>query len=120
MAADQTILVTGATGQQGGAVARHLLASGWKVRALTRDRWKPSARVLTELGAEVVEGDLERPASLFPAVEGVYGVFGVQTNWEDGVAAEIRQGKNLADISKAAGVRHFVYSSVGGADRRSG
>lgn len=117
---DPLILVTGATGQQGGAVARHLLADGWRVRALTRNTARPAARALAQLGADVIQGDLEHPDSLSAALADVYGVFAVQTNWEDGVESEVRQGTNLAELSRAAGVQHFVYTSVGGADRKSG
>ncbi len=114
------ILVTGATGNQGGAVARSLLSSGWTVRAFTRDPSKPAARVLAEKGAQVVKGDLNDRASIDQALKGVYGVFSVQTFREQGTAGEIRQGKTLADAAKAAGIKHFVYSSVGSADRNTG
>ena len=72
------IAVTGATGQQGGAVARKLLADGWKVRALTRNPGKPAAQQLQALGAEVVAGDLENRSELDAAFSGAYGVFSVQ------------------------------------------
>ncbi|NWF64939.1 MAG: NmrA/HSCARG family protein [Chloroflexi bacterium] len=116
------IAVTGATGQQGGAVARKLLAEGWQVRALTRDVNKPAAQELKALGAEIVAGDLDNRAELDAAFKGVYGVFSVQNFWLPNVGAEgeIRQGKLVADAAKAAGVRHLVYSSVGGADRAPG
>lgn len=116
----RTILVTGATGRQGGAVARHLLAAGWTVRALSRDPSKPAARALADAGAEVVPGDLDDRASLDRALSGVYGVFSVQNAWEHGPAGEVRQGKALAEAARAAGVAHFVQSSVGGAERRTG
>ncbi len=116
----RTILVSGATGQQGGAVARQLLERGFAVRALTRDGDKPAARELAERGAEIFEGDLEDRPSVERALEGAYGVFSVQQFWEVGVEGEIRQGKALADAAKAAGVSHFVYSSVGGAHRETG
>jgi uncharacterized protein YbjT (DUF2867 family) len=116
------ILVTGATGQQGGAVARHLLAQGWPVRALTRDPNKPAAWALAQAGAEVVQGDNEDRASLDAAMKNVYGVFSVQNFWgpDVGVEGEVRQGKHIADAAKAANVKHFVYTSVGGAERSSG
>ena len=117
---NSTILVTGATGHQGGAVARSLIAGGWKVRALVRDSRKEAARELKALGIELVHGDLDDPASLRRAVKEVYGVFSVQTWSEKGVDGEIRMGRNLADAAKAAGVKHFIYSSVGGADRGTG
>ena len=114
------ILVIGATGQQGGATARHLLSNGWPIRALTRDPHKPAAQALTQTGAEVVQGDIEDRASLDAAMRGVYGVFSVQSFWDVGVEGEERQGKLVADAAKAAKVQHFVYSSVGGAERSSG
>ncbi len=114
------ILVTGATGNQGGAVARSLAADGWPVRALVRDSRKHDARELVSLGIELVHGDLEDPASLRRALRGIYGVFSVQTWKEKGVDGEVRMGKNLADAARAAGVKHFIYSSVGGADRKTG
>lgn len=119
---DKTILVTGATGQQGGATARHLLAQGWRVRVLARDPSKPAAQALAQAGAEVVRGDNEDRASLDAALQGVYGVFSVQSFAQKGVGpeGEIRQGKTLADAAKAAGVQHFVYSSAGGAERNTG
>ncbi len=114
------ILVTGATGQQGGAVARKLLERGFAVRALTRDTEKPAAKELAGLGAEVVEGDLDDRASIERALEGVRGVFSVQQFAETGVEGEVRQGKALADAAKEAGVEHFVYSSVGSAHKETG
>jgi uncharacterized protein YbjT (DUF2867 family) len=115
-----TIVVTGATGKQGGAVARHLLSDGWQVRALTRDPLKPGAQALAKLGAEVVTGDFDQRNSIDRALAGAYGVFSVQNFWEAGGAGEIQQGKTLADTARAAGVKHFVYSSVGGAERNTG
>src|SRR5919108_2356431 len=119
---DKIIAVTGATGQQGGAVARKLLADGWKVRALTREVNKPAAQELKTLGAELVAGDMDDRAQLDAAFQGAYGVFSVQNFWLPGVGydGEIRQGKNVADAAKAAGVQHLVYSSVGAAHRGMG
>jgi uncharacterized protein YbjT (DUF2867 family) len=118
---NKTILVTGATGQQGGAVARHLLKQpGFAVRALTRDSAKPAARALAQAGAEIVRGDLDDPASVRRALEGAWGAFSVQNFMESGYDAEIRQGKAFADAAKAAGVQHFVYTSVVSADRKTG
>jgi uncharacterized protein YbjT (DUF2867 family) len=119
---DRTILVMGITGQQGGAVARHLLAKGWTVRGLSRDLSKPAVAALRAAGAEVVQGAIEDRGSLDAALTRVYGVFSVQNFWLPGVGVEgeIRQGKAVADAARAANVQHFVYSSVGGADRNSG
>jgi uncharacterized protein YbjT (DUF2867 family) len=117
---EKTILVTGATGRQGGAVIRHLLPKGWKVRALTRSPGGAAAQELKRQGIEVVQGDLEDPASLESAVRGAHGVYSVQDFWSVGARREVQQGKNLADAAKKTGVAHFVYSSVGGAERNSG
>ena len=119
---NKIIAVTGATGQQGGAVARKLLADGWKVRALTRDPGKPAAQELASLGAEVVAGDMDQRVELDAAFQGAYGVFSVQNFWlpNVGFEGEIGQGKNVADAAKAAGVQHLVYSSVGAAHRGMG
>jgi uncharacterized protein YbjT (DUF2867 family) len=114
------ILVSGATGQQGGAVARSLLGRGIGVRALTRDPDKPEARELAELGAEVASGDLEDRSSIVQVLDGVHGMFSVQQVWETGVEGEVRQGVMLADAAKGAGVDHYVYSSGGSAHRETG
>ena len=114
------MLVTGATGRQGGAVIRHMLRNEWKLRALTRNPNAPPAQELTRQGVEVVQGDLGDPASLERAARGVYGVYNVQVFWSVGAKREVDQGKNLAEAAKKAGVEHFVYSSVGGAERNSG
>jgi uncharacterized protein YbjT (DUF2867 family) len=117
---DKTVLVTGATGRQGGAVIRHMLPKGWKLRALTRNAGSHAARDLADQGVEVVQGDLEDRTSLEQAVRGVYGVYSVQDFWTVGSKREVQQGKNIADVVRKAGVEHFVYSSVGGAERNSG
>jgi uncharacterized protein YbjT (DUF2867 family) len=120
--AEQIILVTGATGNQGGAVARHLLKRGnFKVRAFVRDPNKPAAQALQQAGAELVAGDFSDRASLERALEGAYGVFSLQTFLtEGGLSAEIRDGKTVADAALSAGIQHFVYSSVGSAERNTG
>jgi hypothetical protein len=117
---NQVILVTGATGRQGGAVARSLLGSGFAVRSLVRDPQKPGAEALAGAGTELARGDLDDPASIERALEGAYGVFSVQNFFQAGYEGEIRQGTSLADVAKAAGVSHFVYSSVGSAHRETG
>jgi uncharacterized protein YbjT (DUF2867 family) len=115
------VLVTGATGHQGGAVARHLLDNDdFRVRALTRDPGKSEARQLAEDGAEIIKGDMDDRDSIDRALEGVYGVFAMQNFWETGAEREVEQGVRLADAAQAAGVRHFVYSSVGSAHRDTG
>ena len=117
---NEKILVTGATGHQGGAVARELLARGYDVVAMTRKPDGEKAKVLAELGATIIQGDLDDAASLQRAVKDVWGVYSVQNTWEAGVEKEEQQGKRFAEISKEAGVQHFVYSSVGSAHRNTG
>lgn len=114
------ILVTGATGQQGGATARELLAAGHKVRAMTRRPDGDAGRALAALGAEVVLGDLDDAASLGRALSGAWGVFAVQNTWEAGVEQEEVQGKRIAEAARRADVQHFVYASVGSAHRNTG
>jgi uncharacterized protein YbjT (DUF2867 family) len=116
------VLVIGATGQQGSAAARALLECGRAVHALVRDVDKPAARSLREAGARLVTGDLDDPASLRAAMRAVHGVFLVLTMMTgprvtlDGVAAEERRGKAVAEIAKETGIGHLVYSSISGAD----
>jgi len=116
----EMILVTGATGQQGGAVASRLLSKGYKVRAMTRKPESEKAKALAAQGAEIVRGDLDDPQSIERALEGVWGAFAVQNTWESGVAREEEQGKRFAELARKVGVQHFVYSSVGSAHRKTG
>jgi uncharacterized protein YbjT (DUF2867 family) len=117
---ERLIVVCGATGKQGGAVARSLLDRGFRVRGLTRNLQKPEAQALADQGAEVVQGDMEVRSAMERALEGAHGVFSVQNFWETGYDGEVQQGKTVADAAKAAGVEHFVYSSVGSAHRQTG
>jgi uncharacterized protein YbjT (DUF2867 family) len=114
------ILITGATGQQGGAIARELLAAGHRVRAMTRNPAGDAAKALAALGAEVVQGDLNDEASLRRALAGAWGAFAVQNTWEAGVEQEEVQGKVFAKLAREAGVQHLVYASVGSAHRATG
>ncbi|MEV6367114.1 NmrA/HSCARG family protein [Micromonospora musae] len=118
----KTILVTGATGQQGGATTRHLIAEGWHVRALVRDPAGTAARELAELGAELVTGDMDDRDSLDAAVHGAHGVFSVQPSLipPDFSENELQRGLNVAEAAKDAAVAHLVYASVGSADRNTG
>jgi uncharacterized protein YbjT (DUF2867 family) len=110
---DRVVAVTGATGRQGGAVARHLLSAGWQVRAVTRKPDGPAARVLAALGAEVVRADMMNKDELVHAFGDVYGVYSVQNFMPGGTDAEVIQGKNVADAAQATGVAHLVYGSAG-------
>ncbi|GAA2793208.1 NmrA family NAD(P)-binding protein [Nonomuraea dietziae] len=116
---DKPILVTGATGRQGGATAARLLEAGWPVRALVRDPDAPAAKALEAEGAELRAGNLDDPGSLAEAVAGVHGVFGVTPDDLE-VEREVRRGRALVDAAAAAGVSHFVFASVGGAERGTG
>ncbi len=117
---NDAILITGATGQQGGATARELLKRGHRVVAMTRNPDSEAARNLQGQGAQVVQGNLDDAASLERAVNGMWGVFSVQNTWEAGVEQEEAQGKRLAEVAKSAGVQHFVYTSAGSAHRQTG
>lgn len=118
--ADQTILVGGATGKQGGALITHLLKGQWRLRALTRNPNGRAAQELSRRAVEVVRGDMDEVESLKRAMKGIYGVYSVQDFWTVGARREVQQGKNMADAARAVGVQHFLYSSVGGAERNSG
>jgi uncharacterized protein YbjT (DUF2867 family) len=121
MANERTVLITGATGNQGGATARALAGKGFKLLAMTRKLEGDAAKaVASETGAELIEGDLNDAASLRGALRGVWGVFAVQNTWEAGVQVEEEQGKRLAALAREAGVEHYVYSSVGSAHRKTG
>lgn len=106
-----TVLVTGATGAQGGSVARHLLdRGGFAVRALTRSPGSEAARALAAAGAEVVAGDLADRASLRAALAGCQAVFGVTDYWKHFAGAE--HGRNLVNAVAGAEIEHFVFSSL--------
>jgi uncharacterized protein YbjT (DUF2867 family) len=116
----KTILVTGATGKQGGAVLRHLFGDGFRLRAMTRKPEGEAAQVLAAQGVEVIRGNLDDVESLRAALDDVWGVFAVQNTWEAGVELEEEQGKRIANLAREAGVQHFVYTSVGSAERETG
>ncbi|MFP2925606.1 NmrA/HSCARG family protein [Pyxidicoccus sp. 3LG] len=119
MSALREVLVVGATGQQGGAVARCLLDRGHRVRVLVRTPEAPAARELERLGARLAPGNLEDPSSLVRAMAGADAVFGVTTPFQ-GLAAEVAHGLALVDAAREAGVAHFVFTSACNADRGTG
>ena len=119
MAKPLAVLVTGATGKQGGAVARRLLEKGHKVRAFTRNADSPAAKALAAAGAGIAVGKLEDRASIDRAIAGVDAVFSMGTPFEAGIEVETLQGVTVADAAKAAGA-YLVYTSVGSADRATG
>ena len=120
MADQPTVLITGATGKQGGAVIRELAGKGFDLRAMTRHPEGEAAAALASTGARVIRGDLNDPASLRAVLAGAWGVFAVQNTWEAGVEREEEQGKRIATLALEAGVQHFVYTSVGSAHRHTG
>lgn len=113
MAQDDVIVVTGATGRQGGSVARHLLADGWRVRGVTRSPDSPAAQRLAALGAEMVRADMADPEAMRDACAGSHGVFNVQNPMSAGQQDELAQGRNVVDAAAEAGVAHLVYGSAG-------
>jgi uncharacterized protein YbjT (DUF2867 family) len=117
---DQVIAVCGATGRQGGAVTRSLLAAGWRVRALTRQPDGAKAGALAELGAEVIAADMEDIKTLLVAFDGAFGVFSVQNGLVSGFDREVVQGRNVADAASQASVAHLVYGSAGTGARDTG
>ncbi|MBM7045770.1 NmrA/HSCARG family protein [Rhizobium lusitanum] len=113
------VVVTGATGQQGGAVVKNLLGRGHEVRAITRNIDSAKARALAYAGATLVRASLEDTAALTKALEGATSLFAMTTPFEGGPQAKTRQGIFAADAAKAAGV-HLVFNSVGSANRQTG
>ena len=114
-----TVVVTGSTGNQGGAVARGLLERGHKVRAITRDPNSSQAKALVSAGATLVTASLEDTAALTRVLEGATSLFAMTTPFGGGIEAETRQGVAAAEAAKAAGV-HLVFTSVNSADRQTG
>jgi len=120
MTKDRTILITGVTGHQGGAVAQALQGAGFRLRGLTRKPDGERAAALKRQGVDVVQGDLDDEGTLRRALSGAWGVFSVQNTWEAGVEREEEQGKRLATLARESGVEHLVYSSVGSAHKKTG
>src|SRR5689334_10638749 len=118
MAQELTVVVTGSTGKQGGAVARSLLERGHKVRAVTRDPNSSQAKSLANAGATLVAASLEDTSAIAKALEGATSLFAMTTP-SGGTDSETRQGVAAADAAKAAGV-HLVFTSVGSANRQTG
>ncbi|MFC6718802.1 NmrA/HSCARG family protein [Natrialbaceae archaeon GCM10025810] len=122
MSDGRSVLVTGATGNQGGAVVDHLLASDadFDVRGLTRDASSDAARELEGRGATMVEGDLNDPDSLRGPVGDADAVFAVTNFWTAGYETQVEQGQTLADVAAEEGVDQFVFSGVGSHERDTG
>jgi len=120
MSGKLNVLVTGATGKQGGHLVRELLARGHSIRALTRKPESAAAAALAARGVTIVTGDFEDQGSLERAARGVDTVFAMSTPFESGATTETREGINIVRAASAVGVSHLVYSSVAGADRATG
>jgi uncharacterized protein YbjT (DUF2867 family) len=120
MTSGKSILVTGATGRQGGAVIQHLLKKDLIVKALSRTPESISAQLLRAKGITVVKGDMADPQSLLAAMKGCDGVFSIQNYFEYGAEKEIQYGKNMADAAKKSNIFHFIYNSVCNADSNTG
>ncbi len=115
----KTFFVTGATGNQGGAVVKHLLRAQCRVKALTRNKKTARARFLFQENVEIITGDLDEPASYADHLKDIDGLFAV-LDYKHGPKKEIRQGIDLVNTAKETGIRHFLYSSVIGADAGTG
>jgi len=119
MQKDKTIFVTGATGNQGGAVVYNLLKNGFRVKALVRNTSSEAARLLAQPNVEVIQGDLNNPGSYQHHLSEVDGVF-CNLTYKDGVDKELNQGFHLVNSSRDSRVKHFLYSSVIGCDANTG
>jgi uncharacterized protein YbjT (DUF2867 family) len=116
----RTVLVTGATGNQGGGVAAALLHKGHRVRAFVRDAASPRAVALAAAGAELHEGEFDDPVSLVTAADGADAIFVVSTPFEEGPEAETRHAMAMIDAALQVEMEQVVYSSVASADRHTG
>jgi len=115
-----SVLVIGATGNQGGSVAKSLLPKGYRIRTITRKPDSPAAKRLTEQGVEVMKGDFSDSDSLLKAASGMDTVYAMTTPFEAGTAEETKQGIAIADAVKKADVGHLIFGSVANADRKTG
>lgn len=117
---DRVILISGATGQQGGATARALAGKGFTLRAMTRKPDSDAAKALAAEGAQIVQAELDDEASLRAALKGAWGAYAVQNTWTAGVEGEEAQGHRFAKLAREADIQHYVYASVASADRQTG
>jgi uncharacterized protein YbjT (DUF2867 family) len=116
MSEPKLIVVAGATGAQGGGLARAILADpvgGFAVRAITRNPDGEKARALAALGAEVVAADLDDPPSLARAFAGAWGAYLVTFFWAHfSPEKEQVQARHMAEAAKAAGLEHVIWSTL--------
>lgn len=120
MSDQRLVLVTGATGSQGGSVINALLERGHKVRGMTRNADSLAAEKLRLRGVEAVAGDFIDHDSLVRAASGVDTIFTMTTPFEQGVEVETAQGIAITNAAREAGVGHLIYSSVANADKATG
>jgi len=116
---NKTIFVTGATGNQGGAVLRYLVSSGFRVKALVRNPSSEAGKRLVHPNVEIIQGDLNNPDSYKPHLDHVDAVF-CNLSFKHGVDKELNQGINLVNSAKESKVQFFLYSSVIGCDANTG
>lgn len=114
------IAITGVTGSQGGAAARHLMQNGWRVRGLTRDRTSAGAQKAASRGIELVEGNMSDAASLDRLLDGAHGVYAVTDFFRNGLEKEVQQGRAVAEAAARARVTHFVFPSLALSERNTG
>nr|WSX72876.1 NmrA family NAD(P)-binding protein [Streptomyces sp. NBC_00899]WSX81056.1 NmrA family NAD(P)-binding protein [Streptomyces sp. NBC_00899] len=124
MTTARLVVVTGATGRQGGATALRLLAAGRPVRALVRDTTSPAATALETAGAELVRGDFDDPSSLPVALEGAAALFAVPPvafgPAGSDMEREFARGRALIDAAAAVGVEHVVFTGIASTPGRPG
>ena len=111
-----SVLVIGATGNQGGSVVQSLLPKGHNIRTITRNPDSDKAKKLKEQGVEVMKGDFSDSDSLLKAATGMDTIYAMTTPFEEGTEAEVKQGIAMADTAKKANVGHFIFGSVANAD----
>lgn len=115
----KVILVTGATGLQGGSVAQEALKQGFQVRILVRDINSSKAQTLIQSGAEAIEGNFDNPSSLERAMQNVDAVFSMTNPAQPGTDTERQQGFALIQAAVNSGVQQFVHTSVARAGTHS-
>src|SRR5258705_12729700 len=117
MTNNRTILITGVTGNQGGAVAQALQGAGFHLRGLTRKPESERAAALAHNGVDIVKGDLDDEATLRRALAGAWGVFGWQNAGDAGVLGAEAQGMRLAKRGREARCYQHVYSTPRAANK---
>jgi uncharacterized protein YbjT (DUF2867 family) len=110
---ERVVVVTGVTGRQGGAEARHRLAEGWRVRGVTRSPASRAAQEVAGLGVELARADMADRNGMMAVCQGAHGVYSVQNPMTSGEQGELAQGFTVVDAAADAGVAHLVYGSAG-------